>query len=70
MRDALDRYMVQKVTEPIDISALVNNARREAAKIYTAHFAGAPVKGELENAERRLLDVLMYIYRNGRAPVG
>jgi hypothetical protein len=55
--------MVEKVTAPIEISLSINNARREAAKLYAAYFAGAQVHGELENAERRLLEVLTSIYR-------
>jgi len=55
--------MVQKVTAPIELSLSLNNVRREAAKIYAAYFAGAPVVREIEIAERQLLDVLTSIYR-------
>jgi hypothetical protein len=55
--------MVEKVTAPIEISISINNARREAAQIYAAYFAGAPVHNEVEIAERRLLEVLAGIYR-------
>jgi len=60
--------MVQKVTQPIDVAFSINSIRREAAQIYAAYFAGAPVHNELENAERRLLEILTSIYRKGRVP--
>jgi hypothetical protein len=63
VRDALDRHMVEKVTAPIEMSVSINNARKEAARIYASYFAGAPVNGEIEMVERRLLEVLTYLYR-------
>jgi hypothetical protein len=60
--------MVEKVTAPIEITSAINNVRREAAKIYAAYFAGAPVHRDLETVERELLEVLTHIYRK-RSPV-
>ena len=61
--------MVQKVTQPIEITFSINSIRREVAQTYAAYFAGAPVHNEVEDVERRLFQALTSIYRKGRAPV-
>ncbi len=58
-----DKNVFQKMTAPIEISLTINNARREAAKIYAAYFAGAPVHTEIEVVERRLIEVITPLYR-------
>jgi len=51
------------MTAQINSIASINDARRAAAKVYAAYFAGAPVNGMLQDVELRLLEALMRLYR-------